>query len=556
MQRFAKLRIKARVGILGRKSPVCAGALETETKSSQRALSGLLRGIEAVNGLRRGCGFVVPLLCVSVVLILFMAGSTSLSYRTPATVQTVIRQSSGNTSSLSIAQTLVLENNTLIPGNFRASNLIFPVAMAVIDLSTATLVRTVGMGARSGGTSITGDNLGIVYDPANGHLYVTNYTYSSSGGDVAVIDAATQRIVASIPLGSPTGITYDGANGHVYVALSYSNSVAVIDGATDRLIGTVPTGFGPQRIAYDSGNGDLYVTNGGSGSVTVIDGSTDQAIANILLGPGARPSGIAYDSANGHLYVTNGPNVTVIDGATDRIVGNIPVGLGPLSIAYDGANGRLYVSAWQSSNMSVIDGATNRVIANVTVGLQATAIVWDSGNGYLYVSNNRGFNVTVIDGATNRVAANIPIAYGGCCGWPAYDAANGHVYVPSDGRVAVIGDATNREVGNVTLGFGGDGIAWDRTTGYLYLTSSGSGNVYVMNRGSGTISMTKNPRAAPGGPGGTPVPGFPANVGYALIGAIIVVIVAGATLAFVGLKRKRTTRPRAPPPPTAPPQPP
>ena len=137
MQRFAKLRIKARVGILGRKSQVCAGASETETKSSQRALSGLLRGIEAVNGLRRGCGFVVPLLCVSVVLIQFMAGSTSLSYRIPAPVHTDIRQSSGNNSSLSIAQTLVLENNTLVPGNFRASNLIFPVAVALATVGSA-----------------------------------------------------------------------------------------------------------------------------------------------------------------------------------------------------------------------------------------------------------------------------------------------------------------------------------------------------------------------------------------------------------------------------------
>lgn len=188
--------------------------------------------------------------------------------------------------------------------------------MAVVALSAGTLVRTVAIGARSGGgTDITGDNLGIAYDPANGRLYVTNYTYSSSGGDVAVIEAATQRVVASIPLSSPAGITYNPANGHLYVAQPIWGTVAVIDSATNRVIGTVSTGSGPTRIGYDSGNGDLYVTNSGSGSVTVIDGSTDQAIANILLGPGARPYGIAYDSANGHLYVTNGVNLTVISTA-------------------------------------------------------------------------------------------------------------------------------------------------------------------------------------------------------------------------------------------------
>src|SRR5207245_4806441 len=107
------------------------------------------------------------------------------------------------------------------------------------------------------------------------------------------------------------------------------------------------------------------------------------------------------------------------------------------------------------------------------------------------------------------------------------------------GNVTVINGTSDTVLGAMTVGFFPDGVI------------ASPSNVYVMNRGSGTISMTKNPRAAPGGPGGTPVPGLPANVGYALIGAIIVVIVAGANLGFVGLKRQGTTGARVVPPPAA-----
>ena len=196
-------------------------------------------------------------------------------------------------------------------------------------------------------------------------------------------------------------------------------------------------------------------------------------------------------------------NLTVIDGSVDRIVANIPFTSALLRPAFDSANGHLYVPTSRAGEgvVTVIDGATTRIIRNITV-LEPSAIVWDNASGYLYGTYPGYGNLTVIDGSNDSV------------------------------------------IGAMTVGF------------YPFGVIGSPYSVYVTNYGSGTISMTKNPRVSPGGPGGTPVPGLPANVGYALIGAIAVVIVAGATLAFVVWKRKRATRPHAPPPPTAPPRPP
>ena len=55
--------------------------------------------------------------------------------------------------------------------------------------------------------------------PVAGRVFVTN----ENGGDISVIDVATQKVVATIPVGKrPRGIrlSHDGA--HVYVALSGS----------------------------------------------------------------------------------------------------------------------------------------------------------------------------------------------------------------------------------------------------------------------------------------------------------------------------------------------
>jgi YVTN family beta-propeller protein len=294
---------------------------------------------------------------------------------------------------------------------------------------------------------------GIVFDSANGNLYVSNL----SSGTVSVINGTTNTIIGSqIHVGAtPFGIAFDSANGNLYVTKQGSNTVSVINGTTNTIIGSpISVGNNPLGIAFDSANGNLYVTNSGSNDVYVINGTTNTIIGS-PISVGTSPWGIAFDSANGNLYVTNfsSATVSVINGTTNTIIGSpISVGSLPIGIAFDSANGNLYVTNSDSNTVSVINGTTNTIIGSpISVGSNPFGIAFDSANGNLYVVNNGANTVSVINGTTNTIiGSQIPI---GTNPWViAFDSANGNLYVANSGSdtVSVISTPTFFTVAETT----------------------------------------------------------------------------------------------------------
>src|ERR1700730_10442109 len=70
---------------------------------------------------------------------------------------------------------------------------------------------------------------GIVFDPLNGCLYVTNF----EAGTISVINGSTNSVVATIDLhlrASPWEVAFNPNNGHIYVTDTYSGKVSVING--------------------------------------------------------------------------------------------------------------------------------------------------------------------------------------------------------------------------------------------------------------------------------------------------------------------------------------
>src|SRR5437879_1402722 len=192
-----------------------------------------------------------------------------------------------------VAYTLVLSNNTLIPGNFLAKN-----SVATPDF--------------------------IAYDAGKGEVFVTD----ERSNNVTVISDSTNSVIANIPVGSyPIGLAYDGGKGEVLVTNSGSDNVTVISDSTNSVIANIPVGSYPVGVAYDGRKGEVFVTNEGaiSRNVTIISDATLAVIANVPVGS---PQGaVAYDAAKGEVFVAiGGPSsVAVISDATNAVIANIPV---------------------------------------------------------------------------------------------------------------------------------------------------------------------------------------------------------------------------------------
>src|SRR3989442_430741 len=161
-----------------------------------------------------------------------------------------------------VAYTLVLFNNTLVPGNFLAGNGVYPT--------------------------------GIAYDRPRGEIFVAD----GGSNNVSVISDTTNAVVATIRVGAnPFGVVYDGGKGEVFVTNQVSNNVSVISDATNSVVASIPVGAYPTGVAYDSAKGEMFVTNYISNNVSVISDATNAVVASIPVG--TNPFGVAYTTARG-----------------------------------------------------------------------------------------------------------------------------------------------------------------------------------------------------------------------------------------------------------------
>jgi YVTN family beta-propeller protein len=177
----------------------------------------------------------------------------------------------------------------------------------------------------------------------------------------------------------PFGASYNEANGLLYVAVAGSfaannNVVAVIDPATDLVVATIPVGLFPEDIAFDSTTGDGAVTNSTSGSVTFFD-SSNSVLATLQLpdpfGIGScYPFGITYH--DGHYFVgtvDGSGEVYAIDSTTRTLEPSYGFATSYKSI------GRMTV---KSSNLLVTTTEYNPTWSGATGGVYAHEMFGDS----------------------------------------------------------------------------------------------------------------------------------------------------------------------------------
>jgi DNA-binding beta-propeller fold protein YncE len=100
-----------------------------------------------------------------------------------------------------------------------------------------------------------------------GRLFVNN----EGTNTIQVLDAKSMTVQASWPIApceGPTGIAYDKASNRIFSGCS-DTSVAV-DAATGKVVASIPNGDGVDGIAWDASEKLLYIPAGRDGNVTIV----------------------------------------------------------------------------------------------------------------------------------------------------------------------------------------------------------------------------------------------------------------------------------------------
>jgi YVTN family beta-propeller protein len=300
----------------------------------------------------------------------------------------------------------------------------------------------------------------VTLSPDGSYAYVTAFDQDpetgvgSLTGSVAVVDTATNTVIASIPVGDQppytVAFTPDGAYAYVTLGENFggptNNAVAVIDTATRTVITTIPVAGVPSNVVVTPDGAYAYVANidrDGLASVAVINTATNTRIGDIPAGLGAFGLAIA-DTPNGTLlYVTDefGNRVQVIDTALNIRYTTFNVGSNPRFIAVSPDGTRAYVGNYDDNGpVQVVDTATNTVVHSIPVVGPPSGVAVSPDGAYVYVATHGSAPVLqVIDTAANTVIGEpIPIGRVAYTVTVSHDGSLVYVANAADGTVSVI----------------------------------------------------------------------------------------------------------------------
>jgi YVTN family beta-propeller protein len=281
---------------------------------------------------------------------------------------------------------------TLLVANQKDANL------SVIDTATDKVVATIPVGG------VTGHELAV--SPDGKRAFVPIYGNAgvgragTDGSEISVIDLATQKIVGKVDFGHgvrPHCAVF-GKDGMLYVSTELDKSVSIIDPKTLKIVGSVPTGQEQSHMFVLSKDGKRgYTANVGPGTVSVLDIPGRKTITVIPISGNTQRISIARDGSMVFTADQKTPQLAVIDTATNKVKTWVPLssaGYGTVS-TLDGRY--LLVTMRGAKQLDVVDLKTLKVVHTVDVGDGPSEVVVSRDGKKAYVACNFSNQVAVVD---------------------------------------------------------------------------------------------------------------------------------------------------------------
>lgn len=289
--------------------------------------------------------------------------------------------------------------------------------VTVIDLTTFEVISEFDVG----NTAPRG--IGVT---ADGALLITA---NRDGGDLALIDRLSGRVLARIPIGeNPEFVRVRG--NHAFVSFEPAATggpppepgsaaarkleqkrtdddferarVAVVDLDKRRVVREIVAGLETEGIEFAADGKRIVVTNEADETLTVHDISTGELLRSIETRAfGNRPRGIKL-TPDGRSYVATlefGNALLLLDGEFNP-VRSIPTGDVPYGLAFDRSGERLFVALTRGKALQVFDARTFEVIKEVPTGERCWHFSFTPDDAHILVACGRSHEVVVIDANT------------------------------------------------------------------------------------------------------------------------------------------------------------
>jgi YVTN family beta-propeller protein len=282
-------------------------------------------------------------------------------------------------------------------------------SLAIIDPATQKVVARIP----------TGEGPHEIAASADGKLaVVTNYGAKDPGHSLSVIDLATQKEIHRVELGAlgrPHGILF--ADGQFYFTVELNKLIARYDPATDKLDWLL--GVGQNRthmLVRTKYLNEFFTSNVDSGTVTAIEKSSDPSgwkETNIAVGKAVEGIDILPDDKEVWAANAGDGTVSIIETATSKVIRTVDVRTKHSNRLKFTPDGKLaLISDPATGELVIVDTSARTISKMLDVGQGPGGIVVVPDGSRAYVALAGDHAVAVIDLHKLEVSGKIPTGQG------------------------------------------------------------------------------------------------------------------------------------------------
>jgi len=214
--------------------------------------------------------------------------------------------------------------------------------------------------------------------------------FVSNGGDnsVTAFDLKTLKVTAKIKVGDrPDAILYDPFSKHVLTFNATSKDSTVVDAASGKVVATIPLGGKPEFPASD-GKGKVFVNIEDKGEIAVIDVKSNTVTASWPLKGCEEPSALAFDIEHNRLFSGCGNKVmAVTDAVSGKVVTLVPIGSGVDAGRFNPKTREVFMSCGDGTLPVIHEDSPDKYSVKqiVTTARGARTMALDADNSAVYL---------------------------------------------------------------------------------------------------------------------------------------------------------------------------
>jgi len=219
-----------------------------------------------------------------------------------------------------------------------------------------------------------------------------NKAFITDGKDnaVTIVNLTNFELIEKVSIEGqkPDAVLYDQFSHKVFTYNAKTSDATVLDAVTDKIIKTIPLGGKPE-FSVTNTKGLIYVNIEDKNEIKTIDATKLEVIATWSIAPGDEPTGLAIDIETNRLFsVCSNKLMIVVDAANGKIIKTLPIDDGCDGVAFDAKKKLVFSSNGIGTITVVKEENKNSFIVQETVKTQkgARTIALNKTTNQLYLS--------------------------------------------------------------------------------------------------------------------------------------------------------------------------